>query len=81
LDASLIQIVGIMPTLIIAQIGVGRAVHDIEANFRMTHIETAPVSTSTSSKMEIRITYNGIDAQYAPRWWHCYSCGYKETYV
>jgi hypothetical protein len=46
--------VGIMPTLIIAQIGVGRAVHDIETNFRMTHVESAPVSTSTSSKMEIR---------------------------
>jgi len=54
LDASLIQIVGIMPTLIIAQIGVGRAVHDIEANFRSTHIDSAPVSTSTSSKIEIR---------------------------
>jgi len=45
-----------MPTLIIAQIGVGRAVHDIETNFRMTHIESAPISTSTmaSSKIEIR---------------------------
>jgi hypothetical protein len=54
LDASLIQIVGIMPTLIIAQIGVGRAVHDIETNFRTTHTESAPVSTSVSSKMDIR---------------------------
>lgn len=49
LDASLIQVVGIMPTLIIAQIGVGRAVHDIEANFKMT--ETAP---TVSSRMEVR---------------------------
>jgi hypothetical protein len=38
-----------MPTLIIAQIGVGKAVHDIEANFKMT--ETLP---TVSSKMEIR---------------------------
>ncbi|KAF9562094.1 hypothetical protein CPC08DRAFT_592671, partial [Agrocybe pediades] len=32
LDAGLIQVVGIMPTLIIVQVGLGRAVHDIEAN-------------------------------------------------
>lgn len=54
LDASLIQVVGIMPTLIIAQIGVGRAVHDLEANFRTMNVESGLGSTIVSSKMEIR---------------------------
>lgn len=58
LDASLIQVVGIMPTLIIAQIGVGRAVHDIEAHFRMTNIsssQSAPVSSAgASSKTRVK---------------------------
>ncbi|KAF9531303.1 hypothetical protein CPB83DRAFT_848813 [Crepidotus variabilis] len=36
LDAGLIQVVGIMPTLIIAQVGLGRAMHaDAEANTRL----------------------------------------------
>ncbi|KAF9042937.1 hypothetical protein BJ165DRAFT_1348774, partial [Panaeolus papilionaceus] len=32
LDAGFVQIVGIMPTLIIVQVGVGRAVHDFETS-------------------------------------------------
>lgn len=57
LDTSLIQVVGIMPTLIIAQISVGRAVHDMETNFR--HIDSSqsqsvPTSTVVSSKMDIK---------------------------
>lgn len=31
LDTGLIQIVGIMPTLILAQVGLGRNVRDVEA--------------------------------------------------
>ncbi|KAF5309898.1 hypothetical protein D9619_010386 [Psilocybe cf. subviscida] len=40
LDAGLIQVVGIMPTLIIVQVGLGRAVHDIEANEAITRLES-----------------------------------------
>ncbi|PPQ89304.1 hypothetical protein CVT25_000371 [Psilocybe cyanescens] len=40
LDAGLIQVVGIMPTLIIVQVGLGRAVHDIEANEAIARLES-----------------------------------------
>ncbi|KAF8816460.1 hypothetical protein BYT27DRAFT_7184006 [Phlegmacium glaucopus] len=40
LDAGLIQIVGIMPTLIIVQVGLGRAVHDLEANNAIAQLES-----------------------------------------
>uniref|UniRef100_A0A8H7XT79 Uncharacterized protein n=1 Tax=Psilocybe cubensis TaxID=181762 RepID=A0A8H7XT79_PSICU len=40
LDAGLIQVVGIMPTLIIVQVGLGRAVYDIEANQAIARLET-----------------------------------------
>ncbi|KAF8154577.1 hypothetical protein B0H34DRAFT_529383 [Crassisporium funariophilum] len=39
LDAGLIQAVGIMPTLIIVQVGLGRAVHDMEANDAIARLE------------------------------------------
>ena len=55
LDIGLIQIVGIMPTLILAQIGLGRATQDVEAKFTMDDTRNyindkpsfqAPMSTS-----------------------------------
>lgn len=51
LDAGLVQVVGIMPTLILAQVGLGRTAQDVEANYRATHIEmdTAVDSTFDSS--------------------------------
>lgn len=39
LDCGLIQVVGVMPTLIIVQVGLGRAVHDIEANDAIARLE------------------------------------------
>jgi len=47
LDAGLIQVVGIMPTLILAQVGLGRTTQDdVEANIRTTHITDTKLNTS-----------------------------------
>lgn len=47
LDAGLVQVVGIMPTLILAQVGLGRTTQDVEANYRTSHIEMSTVIDST----------------------------------
>ncbi len=47
LDTGLVQVVGIMPTLILAQVGLGRTTQDVEANFRMTHIEMDTIGDAT----------------------------------
>ena len=51
-----------MPTLIIAQIGVGRAVHDIEAQFRMTNIsssQSAPISPGSKTPATKSTPFSG----------------------
>ncbi|PPQ75571.1 hypothetical protein CVT26_012376 [Gymnopilus dilepis] len=61
IDAGLIQAVGIMPTLIIAQVGLGRAVHDIEsANSGMAigNLEAMTnKSVSVTASMTQRLSY------------------------
>ncbi|KAF9475744.1 hypothetical protein BDN70DRAFT_883304 [Pholiota conissans] len=49
LDAGLIQIVGVVPTLIIVKVGLGRAVHDVEANEAITRLEGNKASPTRRS--------------------------------
>ncbi|KAF8901215.1 hypothetical protein CPB84DRAFT_1846968 [Gymnopilus junonius] len=49
IDAGLIQAVGIMPTLIIAQVGLGRAVHDIESSNEAMVIANLEVTNNLKS--------------------------------
>lgn len=45
IDAGLIQIVGIMPTLIIVQISIGRAVDDVEATRGISPFKASPIGS------------------------------------
>ncbi len=42
-SAGLIQVVGIMPTLIIVQISIGRAIHDVDACCGMSPMKTTSI--------------------------------------
>jgi len=49
LDAGLIQIVGIVPTLIIVQVGLGCAVRDLDANASISPLKSNRIPTSDKS--------------------------------
>jgi len=64
LDIGLIQIVGIMPTLILAQVCLGRASQDAGAKFTTAHIRTyinAKESSSRSTPADFISTKGHID--------------------
>lgn len=54
LDAGLIQVVGIVPTLIIVQVGLGRAVHEVEENGACSDCRTITDGRASRFSMDAR---------------------------
>jgi len=71
IDAGLIQVVGIMPTMIIVQVGLGRAVHDLEAN---TNTNTNLIINNNKSSSETP------DRMHSVRSKNCH-CSSDDTFV
>ncbi|KAF6760449.1 hypothetical protein DFP72DRAFT_843360 [Ephemerocybe angulata] len=58
LDAGLIQIVGIMPTLIIVQVGLGRAIHDLESQSQIDPLDR--ISSNKAASASARSFGDGL---------------------
>jgi hypothetical protein len=62
-SAGLVQVAGIMPTLIIVQISIGRAIQDVDACCEMSPMKTKPVcSSSNESAPQSRNSTSILDA-------------------
>jgi len=73
LDTGLIQVVGIVPTLIIVQVGLGREVHNLEANTRNS---ISPFSAAKKNTNTVESVQSGLPS--LRKDCHCAS---KDTFV
>ena len=63
-SAGLVQVAGIMPTLIIVQLSIGRAIQDVDACCGTSPLKTRPVCSSNKSAPRSRNSTLVLDAPY-----------------
>lgn len=79
IDAGLIQVVGIMPTMIIVQVGLGRAVHDLEANTN-TNTNLIEANNNNNENVDNKSSSSTPDRIHSVRSKDCH-CSSDDTFV